>query len=132
MRKHRSNQEQASDVDMTPMLDIVFIMLIFFIVTTSFVKESGVNINRPSKGATSQDGQTLVVEINELNEVSFSGRAILADSVQANTEIALSKNPNTSIMVKIAKSASTGILIEVVDQIKLAGVNQVTVAQHKS
>jgi biopolymer transport protein ExbD len=132
MRKHRRNQEQTTDVDMTPMLDIVFIMLIFFIVTTSFVKESGVNINRPSKGPTSADGTTLVVEINEVNEVSFSGRAILADSVQANTEIALSKNPNTSIIVKIAKSASTGVLIEVVDQIKLAGVAQVTVAQHKT
>jgi biopolymer transport protein ExbD len=127
MRKLKLSQEQTSDVDMTPMLDIVFIMLIFFIVTTSFVKESGVTINRPTGVDGDTKSETVVVEINELNEVNFAGRNILADSVQANTEIALSKNPNTAILVKIANTAATGLLIEVVDQIKLAGIEQVTV-----
>ena len=132
MRKYRKTIDQTSEVDMTPMLDIVFIMLIFFIVTTSFTKEFGVNINRPNNTVDNKPrpiNNTVIIKIDEADEVWFADRAILKDSVQANIEVALSNNPNTVILVKIAESAGTGVLVDVVDQVKLAGIAQVTVAK---
>jgi biopolymer transport protein ExbD len=132
MRKRNSNPDQTSEVDMTPMLDIVFIMLIFFIVTTSFVKESGITIDRPSKTKEIHPipvTNTLVIQINQLEDVFFAGRLILQDTVQANIEVALSKNPNVVILVKVDESVGSGILVNVVDQVKLAGISQVTVSR---
>jgi len=130
MRKRINMSDQSSEVDMTPMLDIVFIMLIFFIVTTSFVKESGIEINRPANA----DGlppkeQPLVIEINQLEDISIAGRVILKDSVQSNVEAALGRQPDLAVIVRIDDSAATGILVNVVDQIKLAGIEQVTVSR---
>ena len=96
MRKRISSPGQTSEVDMTPMLDIVFIMLIFFIVTTSFIKESGITIDLPNKSDTNPPpiSDTLVIQINQLEDVFCSSRLILQDAVQANIEVALSKNPD--------------------------------------
>ena len=131
MRKRISTPDQTSEVDMTPMLDIVFIMLIFFIVTTSFIKESGITIDRPNKSDPKHSPitKTLVIQINELEDVFFASRLILQDAVQANVEVALSKNPKVVILVKVAESAGSGILVDVVDQVKLAGVAQIMVSR---
>lgn len=131
MRKRINKPDQTSEVDMTPMLDIVFIMLIFFIVTTSFIKESGITIDRPNKSDAPPPPviNTLVIQINELEDVFFASRLILQDSVQANVEVALSKNPKVAVLVKIAESAGSGILVNVVDQVKLAGVAQISVSR---
>ena len=131
MRKRISDPDQTSEVDMTPMLDIVFIMLIFFIVTTSFIKESGIEIDRPNKSGTPPlpVSNTIVIQINGLEDVFFASRLILQDTVQANTQMALSKNPKVNILVKVAESAGSGILVDVVDQVKLAGVAQITVSR---
>ena len=129
MRKRLANIEETSDVDMTPMLDIVFIMLIFFIVTTSFIKESGITIDRPS-GEPSGDKtpKSILVKITELEDVVLGDRVINPDSVQANVEVALSKQPDLSVVVKVSESADSGLLVSVVDQVKLAGIKQVTVS----
>ncbi len=132
MRKRISNPDQTSEVDMTPMLDIVFIMLIFFIVTTSFIKESGITIDRPSKSKKTDQipvTNTLVIQINELEDVFFASRLILQDAVQANIEVALSENPNVVILLKVDERAGSGVLVDVVDQVKLAGITQVTVSR---
>jgi len=131
MRKKRVNNEDTSEVDMTPMLDIVFIMLIFFIVTTSFIKESGITINRPAKAPDTDTIKTesVVIEITDLEDVTFAGRMIDRESVQANVEITLSQNPEVAIVVKVAESADSGLLVSVVDQIKLAGIEKVTVSR---
>jgi len=131
MRKRIGNPEQTSEVDMTPMLDIVFIMLIFFIVTTSFIKASGITIDRPNKSDINPPpvSDNIVIQINELEDVFFASRLILQDAVQANVELALSNNPKVVILVKVDENAGTGILVDVVDQVKLAGVAQVTVSR---
>jgi len=86
MRKKLKPVDQSSDVDMTPMLDIVFIMLIFFIVTTSFVRESAILIDRPSMpdDIDRNENATVLIQVNELNDVNFGGRNILLAAVQAN------------------------------------------------
>lgn len=122
---------EESEVDMTPMLDIVFIMLIFFIVTTSFVKESGLNIQRPndeSKPPT-PDQRNIVIKINELEDVQFGQRLIQPDAVLANVQAAISKNPKVAILVQVAEVADTRVLVSVVDQINQAGLANVTVSR---
>ena len=132
MRKRIANPDQSAEVDMTPMLDIVFIMLIFFIVTTTFVKESAIVIDRPSNKPTTDDKiipTALVVEISQLEDVSIAGRVIQKESVRANIEASLSNNPKLVVLVKIAETAGSGVLVEVVDQIKLTGIAQVSVSR---
>ena len=134
MRKRKKVQlcdTESNEVDMTPMLDIVFIMLIFFIVTTTFIKASGINIERPNKSLISTktkiESITIKAESNEL--LKFNGRFISSDSVRAIIESAKSKNPKILVQVLVEQSLQTGVLVDIVDQVRLAGISQVTVAK---
>jgi biopolymer transport protein ExbD len=136
MRKYRNTAEAESDVDMTPMLDIVFIMLIFFIVTTSFVKEDGIIIHRPSKIDEPNPDPTpkrpIVIDISEANEITMSGRVLDANAIRANIETARSQNPKAMVIVRAHESATAGIVISAVDQSRLAGIDKVTVIKPAS
>ncbi|MCF6193407.1 MAG: biopolymer transporter ExbD [Kangiellaceae bacterium] len=131
-RKHRHVIDDDTEVDMTPMLDIVFIMLIFFIVTTSFIKEAGIEIYRPNNNqseAPPNPTSPIVIRITDTGDISLGGRLIDVGAVQANVETARSKKPKAAVIVQVAESAATGILVRVVDQAKQAGVDQVTVTK---
>jgi len=132
MRKHRHVIEDETDVDMTPMLDIVFIMLIFFIVTTSFIKEAGIEITRPNDNqseAPPNPTSPIVIRISDTGDVNIGGRLVDVGAVQANVETERSKKPKAAVIVSVAESAKTGILVSVVDQAKKAGAPQVTVTK---
>jgi len=132
MRKHRKVIEDETEVDMTPMLDIVFIMLIFFIVTTSFIKEAGIEIHRPNNNqseAPPNPTSPILIRISDTGDVSLGGRLIDVAAVQANVETERSKKPKAAVIVQVAEAAKTGILVSVVDQAKKAGVDQVTVTK---
>ena len=127
--RFRKRQEEEAGIDMTPMLDIVFIMLIFFIVTTSFVKESGVDVNRPSAAtAVKKERANILVGITETGEVWISKRKVDVRSVRANIEKLHAENPEGSVVIQADKGAKTGVLIEVMDQARLAGVQNVSIA----
>lgn len=128
MKRYRADAE-ASEIDMTPMLDIVFILLIFFIVTTSFVKESGIDINRPT-AATSQKKSkgNILVAINKTGEIWIDNRNIDVRSVRANIQRLKAKLPLSSVIIQSDKDASTGTLVKVMDQIRLAGVESISIA----
>ena len=132
MRKHRHVIEEDTEVDMTPMLDIVFIMLIFFIVTTSFVKEAGIEITRPNDNqseAPPNPTSPILIKISDTGDVNIGGRLVDVGAVQANVETQRSKKPKAAVIVQVAESAATGILVSVVEQAKKAGVTQVTVTK---
>jgi biopolymer transport protein ExbD len=132
-RKKMSAASEDTGVDLTPMLDVVFIMLIFFIVTTSFVKESGVEFNRPSAAtAQKKDKASIFVGINSNNEVMIEKRIIDVRSVRANIERLHAETPEGAIVVQADESAKTGVLVKVVDQIRAAGVKDVSVAASSS
>ena len=130
MRKKRLAQgAEDTGVDLTPMLDVVFIMLIFFIVTTSFVKESGVEFNRPSAAtAEKKDKASIFVGINANNEVMIEKRVVDVRSVRANIERLHAESPEGAIVIQADEAAKTGTLVKVVDQIRAAGVKDVSVA----
>ncbi|MEK9766457.1 MAG: biopolymer transporter ExbD [Thalassolituus sp.] len=114
---------------MTPMLDIVFIMLIFFIVTTSFVKESGVTVNRPTAStAESKEGSSILVAIRANGEIWIDKRAIDMRAVRANVERLKVESPEGAVVIQADEYAPTGLLVKVMDQIRLAGIDNISVA----
>ena len=131
MKQHFANlvEEEESAIDMTPMLDVVFIMLIFFIVTASFVKESGIDVNRPDAATAVQKNRAnMLVAISDSKEVWINKRQIDLRAVQANIERLYAENPQGSVVIQADEESNTKTLIEVMDAARAAGVFDVSVA----
>ena len=129
MRRSRQAQAEEKVADLTPMLDVVFIMLIFFIVTATFVKESGIDVTRPdAQTATKQNRVGILVAINEYNEIWINRREVDINAVRANIERLHAENPQGGAVIQADKNAQTGTLVEVMDQIRLAGVQAISIA----
>lgn len=130
-RRHIPAQEDT-EFDMTPMLDIVFIMLIFFIVTTSFVKESGVKVNTPQAAtAANQQNANIFIAITVSGEVWIDGRPVDPRSVRAIVARLHADNPEGSVIIQSDAAAATGTLVDVMDQVRLAGVEGIAIAADK-
>ena len=127
MRRKRSREE--SNLDLTPMLDIVFIMLIFFIVTTSFIKESGIEVNRPNAETAERDQKgNILVAISENNEIFIDRRKVDLRAIRPNIIRLKAENPEGSVIIQADKASQTGLLVEAMDQIRLAGVQEISIA----
>lgn len=134
MRNRHSRRQSGAiaEVNMTPLIDMVFILLIFFIVTTSFVKETGVDVSRPSaKTAVKKEHANILIAIKPNGEVWIDKRQIDRRAVRANVERMHAENPEGSVIILADKEAKTGILIEVMDQARLAGVANVSIAAQR-
>ncbi|MGO2006838.1 MULTISPECIES: ExbD/TolR family protein [Vreelandella] len=133
MRRRRSIDTTAdsNEVNLTPMLDVVFIMLIFFIVTTSFIKESGVEIERPEAAAASPrpDAQVLIAVTPE-GAVWVDGKPV--DVHRIGQQVADMLSDDGSVVIQADRESTTGLLIEVMDRLKQAGVDQIAVAASRS
>jgi len=129
MARNRNREEEDASIDMTPMLDIVFIMLIFFIVTASFVKEAGIDVNRPDAAtAVQKDRANILIAISENNEIWIDKRQVDARAVQANIERLYAENPQGSVVIQADQESNTRVLIKVMDAARSAGVYDVSVA----
>ena len=130
-RRHIPAQEET-ELDMTPMLDIVFIMLIFFIVTTSFVKESGVTVNTPqAQTAAQQQSANIFIAIKASGEVWIDRRPVDPRSIRAIVARLHADNPEGSVIIQSDSDSPTGTLVEVMDQVRLAGVDGIAIAADK-
>ena len=128
-KKHGSSDEDAS-IDMTPMLDIVFIMLIFFIVTTSFVKEKGLEVSRPKDSKTPPpptNVKSLSIRVNEDGTIVVNGRQVDIRRVEANIQSFLAENNQESAAVQAHPKAKHGDVTEVINEVKKAGISNVSV-----
>ena len=129
MRRKRVRQDEDADIDITPMLDIVFIMLIFFIVTATFVKESGIDVTRPdAETAVKQNRVAILIAIRDNNEIWINRRKIDLASVRANVEKLHAENPQGEAVIQADRQAETGVLVEIMDQVRLAGVGAISIA----
>lgn len=129
MRRKRVRQEEDADIDITPMLDIVFIMLIFFIVTATFVKESGIDVTRPdAETAVKQNRVAILIAIRDDNEIWINRRQVDLASVRANVEKLHAENPQGGAVIQADRQAETGVLVEIMDQVRLAGVGAISIA----
>ena len=124
-----ADSEDESQIDMTPMLDVVFIMLIFFIVTSSFVRETGVDVSRPSAdSAVATDSGGVQIGITDNNEIWIDKRRIDPRAVRANIEKMLAESPGGAVVIVADEGSNTTNLIKVMDQARLAGAENVSVA----
>ena len=123
------DEADGNDIDITPMLDIVFIMLIFFIVTTSFVKESGVTVSRPSaQTAEEKKGSNILVAIRANGEIWIDRRAIDVRAVRPNIERMKAENPEGAVIIQADEFSPTGLLVKVMDQVRLAGISNISIS----
>ena len=128
-KKHGSSDDEAA-IDMTPMLDIVFIMLIFFIVTTSFVKEKGLEVSRPKDSKTPPpptNVESLAIRVEEDGTIVVNGRQVDIRRVEANIQSFLAENNQDSAAVQAHPKAKHGDVTEVINEVKRAGIANVSV-----
>ena len=122
-------EEEEAEINLTPMLDVVFIMLIFFIVTASFVKESGLDVNRPdAPTAVKKENANILVAIGASNEIWINRRRIDPRAVRANIERMHAENPEGAVIIQADKKAFTETLVLVMDSARQAGVFNVSIA----
>lgn len=131
--RRRHFQEDEAEINITPMLDVVFIMLIFFIVTTSFVKETGVNISRPSADSAKKVKKgNILVAIKDTGKIWINKRETDIRAVRAVVEKMHAENPEASAVIIADKGSRTGDLVTVMDQIKAAKVEKISIAATKA
>ena len=129
MARRHSATDEDTEINITPMLDIVFIMLIFFIVTTSFIKETGVEVNKPTAvTARSKPRGNIMIAITASDQIWMDKRHVPLGQIRTMVESALAENPESTVIVITDKEASTGILIDLMDQVRLGGVANIAVA----
>ncbi len=122
-------EEEESEVNLTPMLDVVFIMLIFFIVTASFVKESGIDINRPDAAtAERKEKGNIMVAISEDGQIWIDRRQVDVRALRANIERLHAENPQGTVIIQADEESKNKLLVQVMDAARLAGVKSVAIA----
>ena len=127
--KRLPKAEEDNELNLTPMLDVVFILLIFFIVTTSFVKETGIEVNRPSAATAEKKLQgNILIAINANGDIWIDNREIDIRAVRANIQVLKASYPQSSVIIQSDQDASTGKLVKVMDQVRLAGVQNISIA----
>ena len=128
MAKRHANTEEA-EINITPMLDIVFIMLIFFIVTTSFTKETGAEITKPmAEQALALRNGTILVGVRSNDDIWMNKRLIELREVRSMVEQAKAENPKGSVVIVADKDSRIGTVTLVMDQVKLAGVEGIAIS----
>ena len=129
-RRHAHTEE--ADINITPMLDIVFIMLIFFIVTTSFTKETGVAIIKPVAGqAVAIQNGTILIAVRPNGDIWMEKRQVELREVRQVVERARAENPEGSVVIVADKGSRIGTLAQVMDQVKMAGVQGISISAEK-
>jgi biopolymer transport protein ExbD len=129
MRRKRSRTEDDTEINLTPMLDVTFIMLIFFIVTASFVKEAGIDVSRPPAAtAERKERGNILVAITQNDQIWIDRRQVDPRALRANIERLHAENPQGSVVIQADKESKNGLLVQVMDAARLAGVSNVSLA----
>jgi|SRR6056297_3176205 len=127
-RRHATREEEA-EINITPMLDIVFIMLIFFIVTTSFIRETGIDPQRPEALTASQQARgNILIGISATGQIWMDKREVPLDAVRQRVEQARNDSPESTVVIIADERSETGILIDLMDQVRLGGILNISVA----
>jgi len=131
MRRFRnfSADDSASEINISPLIDVVFILLIFFIVTTVFVEETGVDVNKP-RASTAEDLEknSILIAVTSNGQVYQGGRSIGVGGVRSVVSAMLEEDETTPVIVQGDTDADHGLVVEVIDAAKLAGAEKVSLA----
>ena len=119
----RAQASEGADVNITPLLDVVFIMLIFFIVTTSFVSVKAIDLNQPSSQPIDKPPTGIVVRITSNDEILINGRSVDARQVHANIQAQLAKAPAESLIIVADRASSAQAFVTVADAARSSGLD---------
>lgn len=123
------SDEEENEINLTPMLDVVFIMLIFFIVTASFIKEAGIDVNRPDAPTAERvEDANILVAISANDEIWIDRRLVDPRAVRANIERLHAENPKGSVVIQADKKSTNELLVTVMDASRAAGVYNISIA----
>ena len=132
MRRYaRRDEDDGAQINLTPMLDVVFIMLIFFIVTATFVKEVGLDVNQPEDDkpkTVDPDKRSIVVRITSRDRILIAQRDVDWRSVRANIERMHAENPEAPVIIQPHPDSRTEVMVHVMDSARQAGVENVSLA----
>ncbi|MDO2950380.1 ExbD/TolR family protein [Aeromonas simiae] len=129
MRRQPKRQRDEIQIDMTPMLDIVFIMLIFFIVTTSFVREAGLEVHRPEASqAKAQKSSSIMLAIGANGEIYLDRKAVDVERIKVSLARMLAEQPEASLVIQADERVAHGRVVRVMDEAKAAGIANIAVA----
>jgi biopolymer transport protein ExbD len=129
MARRHSAREEDTEINITPMLDIVFIMLIFFIVTTSFIRETGIDPQRPeAMTASRQDRGNILIAISATGQIWMDKRVVEMNAVRQMVEQARAESPESTVVIIADQRSESGLLIDLMDQVRLGGVMNISVA----
>ncbi|MGE9267730.1 MAG: ExbD/TolR family protein [Verrucomicrobiales bacterium] len=134
MRRFRRQglEETSSEINLSPLIDVVFLLLIFFIVTTVFVEETGINVSKP-RAASAEDleKQAILIAVTAEGSVWQGGREIGIEGIRAVVTTLLEENPETPVIIRADEATPTSRTVEVIDAAKLAGAESVSLATEK-
>jgi biopolymer transport protein ExbD len=132
LRHHRPPvDESETGIDLAPMLDFVLNLLIFFIITAVFVKEVGITVSRPSNKTAAEPAKNvapIIVQIRATGEIAIDRRIVDLRAVRPNIERFHAEKPDAAVIVAADKEAPTGVLVQVIDQVRQGGVQNVSIA----
>ncbi len=129
VRQHLRNKNGTSEINISPLIDLVFLLLIFFMVTTSFVRETGIEVDRPTAStAVAADSSNILVAVTDDGEVFFDGQRVDVRTVRSHIGRAIAENPGAEVIVVADKNSRTGIVVQTMDQCRLAGAERVSLA----
>ena len=132
LRNRTADDGGETGIDMSPLIDCVFILLIFFIVTTTFVEETGVEVDKPQAATAQQLEKTsILIALTETGEVVYGGREIGISGVQPLVKRMLQKE-DVPVIIQAAQESQSGLLVRVIDEAKLAGAQKVSLAALRS
>lgn len=130
-RTMATNEENETGIDMSPLIDCVFILLIFFIVTTTFVEETGVEVDKPQAASAARLEKTsILIALTEKGEVVYGGRKIGISGVQPLVKRMLQKE-EVPVIIQADTASESGLLVRIIDEAKLAGATKVSVASRQ-
>jgi biopolymer transport protein ExbD len=128
IRRHAPHQEETG-IDLAPMLDFVMNLLIFFIITAAFISESGIRVNRPTaQTATKEDQANVFVAISANGEVWIDRQHVDIRAVRTNIQRLKSQHPKMTVIIQADKDARAGLMVEAMDQVRMAGVKDVAIS----
>lgn len=136
MRKHIANiktEDDENEINLTPMLDVVFIMLIFFIVTATFIRETGIDVNRPEQDqpqVVQEEGAILVI-IDSTDDIWIDNRIVDLRAVRANVERLHAEDPERPVVIQAARASSAETLVSIMDAARQANVFNISIASEQ-
>jgi biopolymer transport protein ExbD len=131
-RQSLRSAQHSDEINMAPLIDLIFLLLIFFMVTTSFIKETGIEVQRPSAvTAQTREKSNVLIAVTAGGEIYMDKQRIDVRMVRAHVENALAEHPQAAAVIVADRASDTGIVVDVMDQCRLAGVTDVSIAAQR-